>query len=72
VPAGYQNGYEGDASNADGSAIVTGSADILNGKAATTTTSPVPPLPPAVVDSSTLKKAVSFYQFLLVLVSFYP
>jgi hypothetical protein len=52
VPVGYQNGYEGDATqNADGSAIVSGSADIHNGKAVTA--------PSALLDSSSYNKTVS-------------
>lgn len=55
VPVGYQNGYEGDATqNADGSAIVSGSADIHNGKAATVVTAPS-----ALLDSSSYNKTVS-------------
>ncbi len=55
VPVGYQNGYEGEAvQNADGSAIVSGSADIHNGKAAS-----VVAAPSALLDNSNYKKAVS-------------
>ena len=73
APAGYQNGFEGDVSTADGSAIVSGSADIVNNGKPSSPASPtsaaaaateVPFPAPTVVESSTLKKAVRVFYFL--------
>ncbi len=61
APAGYQNGFEGDVSVADGSAIVSGSADIVvnNGQPSTPPTATLAAVAaPAVVENSTLNKAV--------------
>ena len=56
MPVGYQNGYEGEsAQNAVGSAIVSGGADIHNGKASTLIAAPSPPY------NSNYKQAVSLH-----------